>query len=102
MRNGDSTLNLRQWLIKIIFIMICLGYYRAAMAEKPGYPYICSNGQVYSVRVDARTSGVSTKGPWRKFLGFCNASIGSLKACVADNSHETAKCLQEFKERGNV
>jgi hypothetical protein len=87
----------------VALLWLCLGIVQSALAdERPGHPYICSNGQVYSVRVQAGVTGFNLKGPWQKFLGFCNSSIGSLHECIGDHSAETIKCLREFKARGNV
>lgn len=71
--------------------------------ESETFPYICSNGLVYNVRVESwRPNGFSARGPWHKFQAFCSPSMKSTAACAKDLSRPTQRCFQEFREKDNL
>ena len=77
--------------------------FSAGAQLKSNYPYICSNGKVYSVRaLPFPMAGLNLRGAFQKLQAFCGSASVDLGACVKDNAPDTLQCYREFRRRENV
>jgi hypothetical protein len=93
-----------RWLTFVVFSFLTLIYAHIARAESPnGFPYICSDGGVYSIRTASnKPSGITARGAWFELKAFCRASISSTYDCAHDKSRETSRCFNEFRAKDNA
>lgn len=100
----NECLELSRWLTISIFTFFLIFYASIASADNSeAFSYICSNGEVYTVRVASwRPDGITSRGPWHTFKSFCSASIRDGSTCAQDTSKRTRRCFQEFREKGNL
>ncbi|HMN67038.1 MAG TPA: hypothetical protein PKC28_00730 [Bdellovibrionales bacterium] len=75
----------------------------AAQHVRQTYPYICSDGNVYSVFGAANGfHGITKRGVWQKFGAFCDAKHSEFTSCAKDVTPATIRCYGEFRAKGNL
>ncbi len=100
----NECLELSRWLTISVFTFFLIFYAAIARADSSeAFSYICSDGEVYAVRVESwRPNGITSRGPWHKFNSFCSASIRDGAKCAHDTSKPTRRCFHEFRLKGNL